>query len=116
MTTKYLPLHVGPTLPHQPIHLNIKNIFKSQKYHVGGGLVVVVVVLVVVDKDESVELETNLATARRPLGEAPLHAGAPGTLPISRNTRDVPLHLKHSQNWSQFLPGLGNTRKYMLDH
>ena len=26
---KHLPLHVGPTLPHQPVHLNIKNTFKS---------------------------------------------------------------------------------------
>ena len=85
MTTKYLPLHVGPTLPHQPIHLNIENTFKSQKYHVGGGVVVV-------DKDESVELETNLATARRPLGEAPLHARTPSALAVSRHTCDVPLH------------------------
>ena len=29
MTIEYLPLHVGPTLPHQPVHLNIKNTFKS---------------------------------------------------------------------------------------
>ena len=38
-------------------------------------------------------LQTNLTAGRRPLGETPLHAGAPGALPVPRHTRDVSLNL-----------------------
>ena len=38
----------------------------------------------------------NLATAGRPLGEAPLHARAPGALAVPGDAGDVPLHLESS--------------------